>query len=84
MKEPEQVAACVRAMMDKVTIPVTVKTRLGVDNHDSYQFLCDFIGQVSAAGCRSFTLHARKAWLSGLSPKETEPCHHLTMIVCIN
>ena len=70
MKEPEQVAACVRAMMDKVTIPVTVKTRLGVDNHDSYQFLCDFIGQVSAAGCRSFTLHARKAWLSGLSPKQ--------------
>lgn len=70
MAEPELVAECVAAMQAKVNIPVTVKTRLGIDDQDSYAFLTRFIDLVSAAGCQTFILHARKAWLSGLSPKE--------------
>lgn len=71
MAEAELVARCIKAMREVVTIPVTVKTRIGIDEQDSYQFLCDFIGTVAEQGdCGSFTLHARKAWLSGLSPKQ--------------
>lgn len=70
MAEPELVAESVAAMQAVVQIPVTVKTRLGIDEHDSYEFLTDFINKVSAAGCEVFILHARKAWLKGLSPKE--------------
>lgn len=71
MAEPELVADCVAAMKDAVTVPVTVKTRIGIDDSDSYAFLQRFIEIVSERGhCQSFTLHARKAWLSGLSPKE--------------
>lgn len=70
MSEPQLVAECVAAMQEKVNIPVTVKTRLGIDEQDSYEFLTQFIETVSAAGCKTFILHARKAWLSGLSPKE--------------
>lgn len=70
MLEPKRVADCVRAMRAAVAVPVTVKTRLGVDAHDSYEFVRDFIGEVAAAGCETFIVHARKAWLSGLSPKE--------------
>ena len=70
MLERERVAACVRAMRSEVDISVTVKTRLGVDEHDSYEFVRDFVGEVAAAGCTTFIVHARKAWLSGLSPKE--------------
>ncbi|WP_345887899.1 tRNA dihydrouridine(20/20a) synthase DusA [Shewanella algae] len=70
MEEPELVAHCVDAMRQKVDIPVTVKTRIGIDDKDSYEFLCDFITKVSAAGCDTFIIHARKAWLQGLSPKE--------------
>ncbi|MFQ6371626.1 tRNA dihydrouridine(20/20a) synthase DusA [Shewanella sp. YIC-542] len=70
MAEPALVANCVDAMRQQVSIPVTVKTRIGIDEQDSYGFLCDFIGQVSDAGCSDFTIHARKAWLQGLSPKE--------------
>lgn len=70
MAEPALVAQCVAAMRDAVTIPVTVKTRLGIDDQDSYEFLCALIDQVAAAGCDSFIIHARKAWLKGLSPKE--------------
>src|SRR3546814_20299500 len=70
MTEPALVADCVAAMLDAVDIPVTVKTRIGVDAQDSYQALQAFVAQIAAAGCRSFTIHARKAWLSGLSPKE--------------
>ncbi|MCT8979564.1 MULTISPECIES: tRNA dihydrouridine(20/20a) synthase DusA [Shewanella] len=70
MEEPELVAHCVDAMRQKVDIPVTVKTRIGIDDKDSYEFLCDFITKVSAAGCDTFIVHARKAWLQGLSPKE--------------
>lgn len=70
MKEPERVAQCVRAMRDVVPIPITVKTRLGVDDYDSDMFLHEFIGRIKEAGCRTFIIHARKAWLKGLSPKE--------------
>lgn len=70
MAEPELVAESLAAMQDKVDIPVTVKTRLGIDDKDSYEFLTDFIDKVSAAGCEIFILHARNAWLKGLSPKE--------------
>ena len=70
MLDPARVAACVAAMRAAVDVPVTVKTRLGVDEHDSYEFLTAFIERVAATGCDTFVVHARKAWLSGLSPKE--------------
>lgn len=70
MKEPEVVAECVAAMRAAVSIPITVKTRLGVDDLDSYEALHHFISTVAAAGCKMFIIHARKAWLQGLSPKE--------------
>jgi tRNA-dihydrouridine synthase A len=70
MLERARVAECVRAMRSEVGVPVTVKTRLGVDEHDSYEFVRDFVGEVAAAGCATFIVHARKAWLSGLSPKQ--------------
>ncbi|MHC3240433.1 tRNA dihydrouridine(20/20a) synthase DusA, partial [Salmonella enterica] len=71
MGNAQLVADCVKAMRDVVSIPVTVKTRIGIDDQDSYAFLCDFIDTVSGRGeCEMFIIHARKAWLSGLSPKE--------------
>lgn len=71
MAEPAKVAEAVAAMRDAVSIPVTVKTRIGIDNQDSYEFLCEFIETVhEKGGCDVFILHARKAWLKGLSPKE--------------
>ncbi|WPO98468.1 tRNA dihydrouridine(20/20a) synthase DusA [Pseudomonas sp. HR96] len=70
MAHPALVADCVKAMRDAVSIPVTVKHRIGINGRDSYAQLCDFVGQVAEAGCRSFTVHARIAILEGLSPKE--------------
>lgn len=71
MGNAQLVADCIKAMRDVVSIPVTVKTRIGIDDQDSYEFLCDFINTVSGNGeCEMFIIHARKAWLSGLSPKE--------------
>ncbi len=70
MAEPELVAECVAAMRAATPLPVTVKTRIGIDQRDSYAELADFIGQVAAGGCATFIIHARKAWLHGLSPKE--------------
>lgn len=70
MAEANTVADAIAAMKAKVNIPVTVKTRLGIDHHDSYEFLYEFIDKIAAAGCEHFIIHARKAWLSGLSPKE--------------
>jgi tRNA-dihydrouridine synthase A len=70
MAEPGTVAACVRAMRDAVAVPITVKTRIGVDERDSYDALLDFVGTVAEAGCGTFVIHARKAWLKGLSPAE--------------
>ncbi len=70
MLEPNLVADCVSAMGNAVSIPVTVKSRIGVDHQDSYEELVGFVGRVSDAGCKTFIVHARKAWLSGLSPKQ--------------
>lgn len=70
MAKADLVAECVNAMQSAVNIPVTVKTRIGIDDLDSYEFLCDFVEKVKAAGCQELIVHARKAWLSGLSPKE--------------
>ena len=70
MQTPEVVAQCVDAMKQNCDIPVTVKSRIGVDNLDSYEALSEFIDRVAEAGCNIFILHARKAWLQGLSPKE--------------
>lgn len=69
-KEPDLVAYCIETMCSAVSIPITVKTRIGVDDLDSYQALQNFISRVSGSGCQTFILHARKAWLKGLSPKE--------------
>lgn len=70
MADPGKVAASVSAMRAAVRIPVTVKTRIGIDDRDSYEFLQEFIATVAAAGCGTFIVHARKAILAGLSPKE--------------
>ncbi|KIG16278.1 tRNA dihydrouridine synthase A [Enhygromyxa salina] len=69
MREPERVAACVLAMRASVTVPVTVKHRIGVDELDRYEDMARFVAIVAAAGCDRFTIHARKAWLNGVSPK---------------
>ena len=70
MAQPELVAAAVTAMQKVVTIPVTVKHRIGIDDRDRYEDMSEFVRIVSEAGCQSFSVHARKAWLQGLSPKE--------------
>jgi tRNA-dihydrouridine synthase A len=70
MAEPALVAECVKAMADATALPVTVKHRIGIDKSESYEFVRDFVGAVSQAGCRVFLIHARNAWLKGLSPKE--------------
>lgn len=70
MAEPGTVADCVAAMKAAVRIPVTVKTRIGIDDRDSLQHLCEFVETVAAAGCNTFIVHARKAWLKGMSPKQ--------------
>jgi tRNA-dihydrouridine synthase A len=70
MADPNLVAECIAAMQQAVTIPVTVKSRIGIDDRDSYEELVNFIATVASAGCKTFIVHARKAWLSGLSPKQ--------------
>jgi tRNA-dihydrouridine synthase A len=70
MAEPALVADGVKAMRDAVTLPVTVKHRIGIDKGESYEFVRDFVGVVADAGCEVFIVHARNAWLKGLSPKE--------------
>jgi tRNA-dihydrouridine synthase A len=70
MTEPRRVAEGLRAMGEAVTLPVTVKQRIGIDHRDSYGELRDFVGTLAEAGCRVFIVHARKAWLQGLSPRE--------------
>jgi tRNA-dihydrouridine synthase A len=70
MAEPELVAACVAAMRQRVRVPVTVKCRIGIDDQDSEAALERFVTTVAGAGCATFIVHARKAWLQGLSPKE--------------
>ena len=70
MAEPDVVARCVETMRAASELPVTVKTRIGIDDRDRYEDLAGFVESVAAAGCRTVIVHARKAWLSGLSPKE--------------
>ncbi len=70
MAEPKLVAACVSRIRAEVTIPVTVKHRIGIDQVEEYNFVRDFVGTVAEAGCRTFIVHARNAVLKGLSPKE--------------
>ena len=70
MAEPELVGQCVETMQAAVSVPVTVKTRIGIDDQDDYDFLYRFVTRMEQAGCSSLTIHARKAILSGLSPKE--------------
>jgi tRNA-dihydrouridine synthase A len=70
MLRPERVARCVEAMRAVVRVPVTVKHRIGVDERDAYEDMLNFVDIVAAAGCDRFSVHARKAWLSGLSPKQ--------------
>ena len=70
MNEPALVADCVKAMVDVVDVPVTVKHRIGIDKNEDYGFVRDFVGTVAQAGCAVFIVHARNAWLQGLSPKE--------------
>ncbi|MGE0310677.1 MAG: tRNA dihydrouridine(20/20a) synthase DusA [Lautropia sp.] len=70
MATPSLVARCVAAMRDAVDLPITVKHRIGIDRVTSFDFVADFVGTVAEAGCRRFIVHARNAWLDGLSPKE--------------
>ncbi|MEM7052998.1 MAG: tRNA dihydrouridine(20/20a) synthase DusA [Pseudomonadota bacterium] len=70
MREPERVRDCLAAMREAVDVPVTIKTRIGVDEHDSEEFLHLFVEIVAASGINTVIVHARKAWLSGLSPKQ--------------
>jgi tRNA-dihydrouridine synthase A len=70
MNEPRLVADSVKAMRDATRLPVTVKHRIGIDRGESYEFVRDFVGTVAEAGCEVFLVHARNAWLKGLSPKE--------------
>ncbi len=70
MAEPQLVADCVKAMRDAAALPVTVKHRIGIDREESYAFVRDFVGTVAQAGCKVFIVHARNAWLKGISPKE--------------
>lgn len=70
MAKPELVAECVSAMVASVDIPISVKTRIGIDYEDHYEQLQELVEHVSQAGCQYFTIHARKAWLEGLSPKQ--------------
>jgi tRNA-dihydrouridine synthase A len=70
MAQPALVGECVAAMRARTRLPVTVKTRIGIDDADSYEHLAHFVDTVAAGGCNTFIVHARKAWLSGLSPRE--------------
>lgn len=79
MAKADQVADCIAAMKQAVTIPVTAKTRIGIDNQDSYEFFSTFIHKIVNAGCDKVIVHARKAWLKGLSPKQNRsipPLHY--------
>lgn len=81
MREPAVVADCLKAMMDTVSAPVTVKHRIGVDDQNDYSFVRDFVGALHAVGCRVFIVHARGAILKGLSPKENREIPPLRMEV---
>ena len=84
MKSPGQVATCLAAMKDAVSIPVTVKCRIGVDDQDPVQVLPDFLSRVRDAGIAEAAIHARKAWLDGLSPKENRDIPPLDYELVLN
>lgn len=82
MLNPHLVAECVTLLNNELDIPITIKTRIGVDQHESYDFLTHFIDITQASGCSTYIIHARKAWLNGLSPKENReipPLHYETV-----
>ncbi len=82
MTQTNLVQKCIEQMKKKTTLPITVKTRIGVNNFDSYEFLSNFIKDINSVGIDSFTIHARKAWLKGLNPKqnrEKPPLHYETV-----
>ena len=70
MAHPQRVADCIKAMQDAASIPVTVKHRIGIDDQEDYPHMLEFVETIAATGCKTFIVHARKAWLKGLSPKE--------------
>ncbi len=79
MAEPAHVADCLHAMKQAVSLPVTAKTRIGIDHQDSYEFFAEFVQQLVHAGCDKLIVHARKAWLHGLNPKQNRtipPVHY--------
>lgn len=79
MAEPKQVADCIRALKAALSIPVTAKTRIGIDHQDSYAFFSTFVHRLVEAGCDKLIVHARKAWLSGLNPRQNRtipPLHY--------
>lgn len=79
MQDPNKVVRCIRAMKQAVQIPVTAKTRIGIDEQDSYDFFSDFVHRIIDAGTDKLIVHARKAWLKGLSPKQNRtipPIHY--------
>lgn len=79
MKESDRVMQCIQAMREAVAIPITAKTRIGIDDEDSYDFFSDFAHKLVHSGCQTLIIHARKAWLSGLSPKQNRtipPLHY--------
>ena len=78
MREADRVADCVRAMRSATRLPVTVKHRVGIDDSEDYAFMRGFVETVAAAGCTTFVVHARKAWLQGLSPRENREIPPLT------
>lgn len=79
MKEADLVADCIRTLKQEISVPITAKTRIGIDDDDSYEFFSDFVHKIVAAGCDKLIVHARKAWLNGLSPKQNRsipPLHY--------
>jgi tRNA-dihydrouridine synthase A len=70
MAEPNLIAESIAAMVNSVSVPISIKTRIGIDHRDSYEFLMDFVSKTSEAGCHKYIIHARKAWLKGLNPKQ--------------
>ena len=72
MKEPDLVSECINEMVNSCKIPVTAKTRIGFDDTEDFNYLNKFVQKVKKAGCKTFIIHARKAILKGLTPKETD------------
>jgi len=85
MLQPERVAECYAAMSEAVNVPVTIKCRIGVDDQDENTSLVDFVDNVAAVGCKVFIVHAPKAWLQGLSPKQnrTVPSLNYPLVACL-